>query len=320
MDNSNRVCRTAAAKLVNDIFSTYLEDTAAERFDEQTRALTSARRTGNLGAFLPAITDVVCGQLSRSIGNLAKTYVKEFTRFGIPCDPEAELDLEHNARLVAGPAAGVIRNRLELLERRTSKHLNIPTGLGHVQRRIASSMNIAVKKGKIRLRRQRIGLDVPLNISVSQSQRDSPFQCQSREVIMRVFPQQEYPKSMHHATKAPVMVYSPQQQKALGPEWSEAYIHQPYPKWKYHWTKPALIVKNAEEEKALGAGWGNSAAVFAPYKGARSARTEQQDPLSNGSMTWQFSVCPQISETRSRLRCYERTQRSGHRLKRMGPT
>ena len=77
LDNSNRVNRNKAGQLVNDIFSMFLEDTAAERSDEQTRALTEADQTGNIGSYLPTLTDVVCGQLGRSIGILAKTYVKE---------------------------------------------------------------------------------------------------------------------------------------------------------------------------------------------------------------------------------------------------
>ncbi len=277
MDNSNRVSRNKAGQLVNDIFSTFLEDTAAERSDEQTCALTEADQTGNIGSYLPTLTDVVCGQLGRSIGILAKTYVKEFTRFGIPCDPATELDLEHNARLLAGPAAGIIRHRLELLERRTRKHLNIPAGLGHVQRRIASSTNIARKKGKIRLRRQRIELDVPLNISVSQSQRHPPFQCQSKEAVMRDFPHQEYPKSMHHATKAPVIVRSPQERAALGQEWSETYIHQAYPSWRYGWNNKTIIVNNAEEDAALEVGWVKTPAAFEPYLGSRPRKRSDQD-------------------------------------------
>jgi hypothetical protein len=277
MGNSDRVSRNNAAKLVNDIFSTFLEDTAAERFDEQTRALTAAGQTGNIGSYLPALTDVVCGQLNRSIGNLAKTYVKEFTRFGIPCDPETELDLEHNARLVAGPAAGIIRHRLELLERRTRKHLNIPAGLGYVQRQIASSMNTAVKKGKIRLRRQRIELDVPLNISVSQSQRHPRSQCQSKEAVMRVFPEQDYPKSMHHATNAPGIVYSPQEQAALGQEWSEVYIHQAYPSCRYGWNNKMITVNSEEKDAVLGIGRVKTPAAFQPYLGSRPRKRSDQD-------------------------------------------
>ena len=33
------------------------------------------------------------------------------------------------------------------------------------------------------------------------------------------------------------------------------YHHQHFPKWKYHPTKPEVLVKTAEEERNLGPGW-----------------------------------------------------------------
>ena len=82
---------------------------------------------------------------------------------------------------------------------------------------------------------------------------------------------------MHHASKPPVMVESAQQQSELGPEWSEKYIYQAYPKCKYHWTSDPATVKDADEEARLGGGWADSPAAFDPYRGARPARTDQQD-------------------------------------------
>lgn len=91
-------------------------------------------------------------------------------------------------------------------------------------------------------------------------------------------PGREFPRFMYHATQEPKMVSTTEEETALGPEWSRTYIHQEYPRVKYHWTRKPVTVKNAEEEAALGGGWANSPAPFEPYKGARSARTEQQDP------------------------------------------
>jgi hypothetical protein len=58
-----------------------------------------------------------------------------------------------------------------------------------------------------------------------------------------------------------------------------ASISREYPKWKYHWTGKGVTVKNSEEERALGGGWANTPAAFDAYKGARSGRTEQQNPV-----------------------------------------
>jgi hypothetical protein len=92
-----------------------------------------------------------------------------------------------------------------------------------------------------------------------------------------LFAGREFPRFMYHHTKEPRTISSRQEEAALGPEWSRVYIHQDYPKVKYHWSKPEVTVKNADEEKALGVGWADRAA-FAPYKGARPARTDDQDP------------------------------------------
>ena len=91
-------------------------------------------------------------------------------------------------------------------------------------------------------------------------------------------PGREFPRFVYHVAQAPRMVSSKREEVELGPEWSRVYIHQRYPCFKYHWTKPPVTVKDVEEERALGGGWANSPAPFEPYKGARPARTEQQDP------------------------------------------
>ena len=63
------------------------------------------------------------------------------------------------------------------------------------------------------------------------------------------------------------------------PKSSRVSIGQDYPKWRYHWTRKEVLVKNSDEERALGGGWANMPAAFDAYKGARPARTEQQNPV-----------------------------------------
>jgi hypothetical protein len=47
----------------------------------------------------------------------------------------------------------------------------------------------------------------------------------------------------------------------------------------YHWSGDhPRIVSNAQEEAALGNGWASNSRAFAPYKGPRRIRTEQQIP------------------------------------------
>src|SRR5437773_784104 len=52
-----------------------------------------------------------------------------------------------------------------------------------------------------------------------------------------------------------------------------------YPRWRYHWTGKSSLVKNSVEERALGGGWAGTPAAFDPYRGARPAKSEHQNPV-----------------------------------------
>jgi hypothetical protein len=97
------------------------------------------------------------------------------------------------------------------------------------------------------------------------------------EGTLELFHGQEFPKSMHHATKPPVIVYSRREQAELGPDWSETYIHQPYPTVRYGWNNKTITVNNAEEEAALGVGWVKNPDAYRPYLGPRPRKALDQD-------------------------------------------
>jgi hypothetical protein len=99
-----------------------------------------------------------------------------------------------------------------------------------------------------------------------------------KEGIVRLFPSQEFPKYMHHATQLPVLVNSKEEQAEFGPEWSEVYIHQPYPKHMYTWNEKTISVNNAEEEAALPAGWSDNSGIFKSYVGPRPPKAGDHDP------------------------------------------
>jgi hypothetical protein len=82
---------------------------------------------------------------------------------------------------------------------------------------------------------------------------------------------------MRHATMAPIIVNTAEEQAALGTEWSEVNSSH-YPAWLNHWTKKATIVQDAAADAALGGGWTGSSAAFDPYRGPRPARTDLQGP------------------------------------------
>jgi hypothetical protein len=89
-----------------------------------------------------------------------------------------------------------------------------------------------------------------------------------------LFPGQEFPRFMYHASEVPRTVASAREETDLGSEWSRAYIYQAYPKVKYHLIREPVTVKTAEEEAALGGGWANTPDAFEPFKGPRSAGDE----------------------------------------------
>jgi hypothetical protein len=100
-----------------------------------------------------------------------------------------------------------------------------------------------------------------------------------QEGIVELSAGQEYPKSMHHASKPPVIVNSAQEQAALGPEWSEKYIYQEYPAYRRHWTKKEVVVKDAGEDEELGGGWAASQTAFEPYGGPRVPPASDQEVI-----------------------------------------
>jgi hypothetical protein len=114
-----------------------------------------------------------------------------------------------------------------------------------------------------------------------------------------VFPGREFPRRMYHATKGPKTVSNAQEEADLGPEWSRVYIHQDYPTVRYHWNKQPITVKNSAEEAALGGGWASSPGAFEAYRGARTARTVEQDPVK-----WldEWSVPGLSSEHRKKIK------------------
>jgi hypothetical protein len=104
---------------------------------------------------------------------------------------------------------------------------------------------------------------------------------------------------MYHATKAPEVVSSEQEEADLGPEWSRTYIHQDYPRVKYHWNRKPITVQNWDEEAALGGGWASSPGAFEAFTGERPARTKEQDPVK-----WleEWSVPGLSSEHRKKIK------------------
>lgn len=109
----------------------------------------------------------------------------------------------------------------------------------------------------------------------------------------------EFPRYLYHAKKPPIMVYSAQEERDLGTEWSRTYIHQEYPKVKHHWSGKTITVKSAEEDAALGGGWANRTTEFDKYRDARCIRKERCDP---GKWVNEWSVVGLSQEHRRKIK------------------
>jgi len=69
---------------------------------------------------------------------------------------------------------------------------------------------------------------------------------------------QPYPAVRYHETDPPRTVQTEEEDKALGPGWSDtptATATGTYPAWRYHHTKPPRLVNDKSEDDALGADW-----------------------------------------------------------------
>lgn len=69
---------------------------------------------------------------------------------------------------------------------------------------------------------------------------------------------QMFPRYAFHATEEPRLVTSQQARDALGPEWSDQYIHKKYPKAKWGPNGEYVAVKDPEEEGKLEGNWSDT--------------------------------------------------------------
>ena len=135
-----------------------------------------------------------------------------------------------------------------------------------------SGSNVAYWKAKIMPRCEWVRLE-----GDNQLRRFGEF---NPPVLGGLLPRQEYPKHLYHETDEPVVVYNASEEAAARAHgYGDAYVHKEYPKYKYHWTKEPVVVQNADEEAALGGGWADGPTEFAPYRLARSIKTDHEDPI-----------------------------------------
>jgi hypothetical protein len=135
-------------------FAVAQERIAVKNAENHRRALAQVSLTGNVGGYLPALTEVAAEHVRKQIIALANAYVKAFDLFEVPCDIAAERSLEAVAQQIAGTSISTLGYQLDLMSRRTRRP-PIDFG-GYIHREIDKAMRSALKEGVLRLKRQRI--------------------------------------------------------------------------------------------------------------------------------------------------------------------
>jgi hypothetical protein len=146
--------RPEIEKFAAEAFAVATDDIIVEHAEKRKRLSAQVRLTGNSGGYLPFLVLLEAEHVREMIRAKAKALVEAFTLYGVPSDRRAELDLQTAAKQMAGGAISGIRGELQL----RSVRLSIAEEGGGVpwHLEIEKAMNTALKKGVLRLKRQRI--------------------------------------------------------------------------------------------------------------------------------------------------------------------
>jgi hypothetical protein len=146
--------RQEIEKHATDEFAVAQERIAIKHGKKWHRAKSELGQRGNIRGYAPTLTALAARHVRQQIIACADAYVKAFTLFGSGCDAEAERSLEVGALQIAGGAVSAVCGEIDLISKRTRKHLNDP--VGYVNREIEKSRLSALREGRLRLKRQRI--------------------------------------------------------------------------------------------------------------------------------------------------------------------
>lgn len=143
-------------KFANDRFAITREHIHADYAARQNKALREVRLRGNVGGELPERTRLAAERVREEILALVDAYVEAFTLYNLRSDAKAESAVAHAARHIAAGTIAGTQGQLDLIGRRTGRHLNDATG--HLERQVQASMKSALQEGALRLRRQAVAV------------------------------------------------------------------------------------------------------------------------------------------------------------------
>jgi hypothetical protein len=140
-------------QFANEKYQADVERRLTEYARKQAQALAQARSRGNVGGYLPALIECKQEALRAEIFAFAHALVEAGTIYAAPLPVWAEETLERRAAEMAGATGSALRGELEL----RAKRIRSPqSNTGAVNRAIESAMKSAVRKGRLRLKTQRI--------------------------------------------------------------------------------------------------------------------------------------------------------------------
>lgn len=141
-------------KFADDAFRVACEDILARSAAQRLRVLGRVSRTGNSGAYVPALVELKKKQVREMI--LARSFadIEAHTLHHKPCGLRAEQSFEQSAMQIAGGAVSALHGQLHLMETRTKRPINILAG--YLEREIGAGKQSAVNEGLLNMRRQRL--------------------------------------------------------------------------------------------------------------------------------------------------------------------
>jgi len=147
-----RPLRSEIEEFADQTYGIAIEHLLAQNHEKRHQAICQASRTGNRGAFLPALSKVASEQVGTIIRARTGAYLEAFSCCGVPPDIQAEIDLGKFAMQVMGGAISGLRGDLALQSQRTRQPSDPDLSLCHFE--IGKSGHSALREGILRLRRQ----------------------------------------------------------------------------------------------------------------------------------------------------------------------
>jgi hypothetical protein len=147
----NQPSRFEVEEFAKERFHSGIEIRIKTDAEEKAEALARVRSTHNIGGYLPALIEWKQECLRRSILAMADALVEAGNLYEIPLERWAEQELQVAALQMAGGANSALLGELDLLSKRTRRHIGSPTG-----NEISRVMNSALREGLLRLETQNV--------------------------------------------------------------------------------------------------------------------------------------------------------------------